>query len=840
MIHWQPGYVYPPVWYPPHYNLGPLHALFFAALAVAVGLLTYRRPALGVGALILCAPFAEARYLFGTSITVSKAALIGFVIALIVHRTSLRVLSEKPVRALLFALAVILTAIVLSSLRAQHEDAVAREFLKWVEYAAVFAAVVVGFAYDPDDRPVWRALIAIGLFEVAASVYQLCFGAASGVTIGEHILPRVAGTLEGPNQFAGWLNLLLPVLFARILTDRNPWLITATALCAVTEAATLSRSGIVAAVVAFAVVLIVTRPSRRVGFGFAAGAVAIAGILVIVGLSMGLEARFFSLAEVPQPDHLGTRAILWSAALDLWRSSPLVGIGAGNFEFDLGMVGHPEIRTHANSLYLQALSEMGLVGLAATLVPDLDRDRDVCPLVFAPAARDRRVRRQRSAGAAPSLRLPVVLSEDRRVLGDPAGHRRGRGARRPRRCRARAGGRVIRSRNPRIDVDELERRIEAELARDPDAARRRRTARAAGGDGARACDRSAVEFRRAALDPARALARRPARAARLVLRTAEEGRADDHVARVSRSVRGQQRVDPLAARDARARADAARAHRHARSALGSRARDHARAAHRAAPVGRVLTCAWRSSRRGTGAKLIGGAERLAWEIAHALVRAGAEVEVLATCCRSFLDDWASNYHRSGISREDGGVVLRRFPVDTRDRVAFNRANTVLTTMPRIGLRGDRVVLDPPQTRAFVNENINSRALLAHLREFGTSYDAVIFVPYLYGPTLAGVPLVAERAFLIPCVHDEAYAYLEPVRACVRRRARRALQQRRRRRDRDGDLWAGSAREEPRHRARGRAGAAAARARSRSGRSRRTARATCSTSAARTHRKTSSF
>ncbi len=105
-----------------------------------------------------------------------------------------------------------------------------------------------------------------------------------------------------------------------------------------------------------------------------------------------------------------------------------------------------------------------------------------------------------------------------------------------------------------------------------------------------------------------------------------------------------------------------------------------------------------------------------------------------------------------------------FPVDTRDRVAFNRANTVLTTMPRIGLHGDRNVLDAVQTRAFVGENINSKALLAHLRDHGTAYDAVIFVPYLYGPTLAGVPLVADRAFLIPCVHDEAYAYLEPVRA----------------------------------------------------------------------------
>jgi hypothetical protein len=367
MIRWQPGYVYPPVFEPPHYALGPLHAALFFAVALAAGVLTARRPALGVGMLLLCAPFAEARYVMGTSITLSKAALAGFAIALLVRRVPLRVLGERPVRALLIAFGAVLGAIALSNIAAAHHDAVAREFLKWLEYAVVFAAAAAGFAADPDDRPIWIALIALAYIEAGEAAFQLGFGAPAGVFVNGHAVPRVAGSLEGPNQFAGWLNVLLPVLFARMLADRNPWLVGAVVLGAAAEAATLSRSGIVAALVAAAVVLVVTRPGRRAGARFAFGAALLAAVLVTGGLAIGLEARFFSLAEVPQPDHLGTRAILWSAALDLWRSSPLVGIGAGNFELDLGMAGYPNVHTHANSLYLQALSETGLAGLAATL-----------------------------------------------------------------------------------------------------------------------------------------------------------------------------------------------------------------------------------------------------------------------------------------------------------------------------------------------------------------------------------------------------------------------------------------------------------------------------------------
>ena len=131
-------------------------------------------------------------------------------------------------------------------------------------------------------------------------------------------------------------------------------------------------------------------------------------------------------------------------------------------------------------------------------------------------------------------------------------------------------------------------------------------------------------------------------------------------------------------------------------------------------------------------------------------------------------------------------------------------------------------------------------LLAHLREHGDVLRRGRFsCRTSTGRRLPGVPLVAERAFLIPCVHDEAYAYLEPVRAASPRSAAccSTAPAKRKRRPRSTGRGAG---EEPRDRPRRRAGAAAGRRRWRLARSRRTARATSSTSGARIPRRTSTF
>jgi len=236
-----------------------------------------------------------------------------------------------------------------------------------IEHAVRPLAIAVAFASDPDDRPIWWSLIGIAIFESVYGMAQLLIGAPAGVVVRGQVLARIAGSLEGPNQFAGWLNLIVPILFARMLIHRDAWLVAATVLASIATVLTLSRSGIVAGLIGLVLVVVVTRPPKRVGLRLATTGAIIAAVLIGVGLMIGIEARFFSLAEASQPDHLGTRAILWSSAIELWKMSPLTGIGAGNFELDLGMVGHPEVRTHANSIYLQFLAETGIVGLAAIL-----------------------------------------------------------------------------------------------------------------------------------------------------------------------------------------------------------------------------------------------------------------------------------------------------------------------------------------------------------------------------------------------------------------------------------------------------------------------------------------
>ncbi|MBV8723797.1 MAG: hypothetical protein JO350_00530, partial [Candidatus Eremiobacteraeota bacterium] len=107
--------------------LDPLAAVLFVAAFVAAALLTARRPAYGVAALILSIPFDFAHELAGTTITLEKCVLVGVVAGLATHRGIPALLRSAPVRLIAGGLTAYCIVCALTLLDAAHRGPAVRE-----------------------------------------------------------------------------------------------------------------------------------------------------------------------------------------------------------------------------------------------------------------------------------------------------------------------------------------------------------------------------------------------------------------------------------------------------------------------------------------------------------------------------------------------------------------------------------------------------------------------------------------------------------------------------------------------------------------------------------------
>ncbi|MBV8602204.1 MAG: O-antigen ligase family protein, partial [Candidatus Eremiobacteraeota bacterium] len=347
--------------------LDPTALAVFAALGAVVFAATLRRPADAVVALLATGPFAFGHSVGPTTITFGKVALVAAALALALSRPSLRIFRERAPYGLLLALAAVVVATALSAIPAVDRGAVLRETLKAVQYLATFVVAAIAWSLDPDRRRLRVALLATVAVVAAVALSQEISGAPSGIWYAGKAYPRIAGPLEGPNQLAGYLGIVLPfVAIFAIERISAPALVTAT-LGSAALILTLSRAGLFAGLLALAIVLRYRRSHLAwLGGALAAGALAAAAVLIGWHVS-DVGSRFISFGEVEHAGGVGTRSVLWRAALARWERHPILGVGAGNFELLLPSVAPAGIKTHANSWYLQSLVEGGIPLLLATL-----------------------------------------------------------------------------------------------------------------------------------------------------------------------------------------------------------------------------------------------------------------------------------------------------------------------------------------------------------------------------------------------------------------------------------------------------------------------------------------
>jgi glycosyltransferase involved in cell wall biosynthesis len=143
-----------------------------------------------------------------------------------------------------------------------------------------------------------------------------------------------------------------------------------------------------------------------------------------------------------------------------------------------------------------------------------------------------------------------------------------------------------------------------------------------------------------------------------------------------------------------------------------------------------------------GENVNGGSETLARRIAELLVN-DVDVTVLTTCALDYLT-WADAF-APGPGDVNGVRVLRFSVPEPRDLRLFEQASIDAYADPE----------DESLGRAWVQaEGPIAPELIDHLAAEGHRYDAIAFVTYLYATTVQGLPHVAERALLVPTVHDE--------------------------------------------------------------------------------------
>jgi hypothetical protein len=168
-----------------------------------------------------------------------------------------------------------------------------------------------------------------------------------------------------------------------------------------------------------------------------------------------------------------------------------------------------------------------------------------------------------------------------------------------------------------------------------------------------------------------------------------------------------------------------------------------------------------------GEALKGGAEQFAWQFTHRLARRGHAVEVLSTCCASFLEDWNTNHLAVGEEFIEENLIVRRFEVKTRNSHSFNTANLSLLAIPGSQLGDPGMDIPLADSETFVRENVRSESLVEFINDRQDDYHAFVFIPYMYGPVFDGLRLVADKAYLHPCLHDEVYAYMPQVEQLFR-------------------------------------------------------------------------
>jgi O-antigen ligase len=273
---------------------------------------------------------------------------------------------------LLGAMALYVVWATLSLLWAVDSGRAAANLYVWYVAALVLAIIMTTIVTPGQVRMIMVAVVVGGVLSVTAGLLAGSLSPTqSALSSAAEVQGRLAGGSGDPNYLAAGLVPAIVIAAALMTSTRNPLLrfvlLMSMVVMGVGLAETQSRGGLLAGVVAVVGSLIIFKRHRgRVAMALAV-VVAVAG--VFFATTPGAWQRVTSL------DGGGSgRSDLWKVAGRIAGSHPITGVGLDNFTFqEKHFVQRPGQLTSVDlivekphvvhSVYLQALAELGIVGL---------------------------------------------------------------------------------------------------------------------------------------------------------------------------------------------------------------------------------------------------------------------------------------------------------------------------------------------------------------------------------------------------------------------------------------------------------------------------------------------
>jgi putative inorganic carbon (hco3(-)) transporter len=283
--------------------------------------------------------------------------------------------AKKAILVFTFIAAISLWA----SFQGPNVDAM-RSLARWLSYLALFYAMCGWLERREQMQTALKLILASGMLVALFGFYQVLAQGYSDLYYSLYPLQqeglepwngRITSFLFHFNSLAGYLNLILPLSLACMVLGEGTSLRRTALACHGMALAALYFTGSRGGLIAYCILppaAIYFLPSRRVAIGKVLTAIALAAAIVAL-LRIPAEFAAESESRLRQVDEFtsASRLALWSAAGAMFVQHPFMGVGYGNYRslYNNYLPAVPPNQLDAHNLYLQVLSETGVIGFLA-------------------------------------------------------------------------------------------------------------------------------------------------------------------------------------------------------------------------------------------------------------------------------------------------------------------------------------------------------------------------------------------------------------------------------------------------------------------------------------------